>query len=82
MSGNAKHYLFKIFRENMRPDPLEGLKIFSRSISIDPPKQKILDRILKMLSKCSLHLLVDNCWCSMDVFMEDKVSKTKFTHSF
>ena len=30
ISANPEHYLFKIFRGNMPPDPPEGLKKFSR----------------------------------------------------
>ena len=61
ISANREYYLFKIFRGSMAPDPLErvkqffpllrGSKIFCR---IDSPKQKILDRTLKVMNFGSL----------------------------
>ena len=30
ISANPEHYVFKIFQGSMPPDPLEGLKNFSR----------------------------------------------------
>ena len=54
ISASPEHYIFKIFRGSMAPDPPEGLKkffspprgskVFSGSTS--PPKQKLLDRTL------------------------------------
>ena len=58
ISANPEHYIFKIFRGSMPPDPLEGLKkfflvaaclkkIFQYRL---PPKQKILDRTLTVVN--------------------------------
>ena len=60
ISANPEHYIFKIFRGSMPPDPLEGLqKIFLAAtwlknfFRIDfPPNQKILDRTLEVLFQC------------------------------
>ena len=55
ISANPEHYIFKIFRGSMPPDPLGGLKQFFLAaawlknffrIDSPPPKQKILDRTL------------------------------------
>ena len=57
ISANPEHYIFKIFRGSMPPDPPE--KIFSRRLMAQkffqdrlppPPKQKILDRTLRGVS--------------------------------
>ena len=54
ISANSEHYIFKIFRGSMPPDPLEGQKkIFLTAAWLKnffqdrlPPKQKILDGTL------------------------------------
>ena len=69
ISANPEHYIFKIFRGSMPPDPLEGLKNFFSSkrgskifFRIDsPPEQKILDRTL-YTGRFSRVLSVSNFW--------------------
>ena len=57
ISANSEHYTFKLFRGSMPPDPLEGLKNFSRRRVAQnffqdrlPPKQKVLDRALPTIN--------------------------------
>ena len=62
ISANSEHYIFKLFRGSMPPDPLEGLKNFSRRRVAHKffqdrllPKQKVLDRALP-----TIHLRTDD----------------------
>ena len=62
ISANSEHYIFKLNRGSMPPDPLEGLKIFSRRCMAQKlfqdrlaPKQKVLDRALP-----TIHLRTDD----------------------